>query len=74
MPYNKQTYKFGNLFIKFTIKFPESLASEQMGKITQALEFQKKQTDVEMDVAETCSMKPFTEEHKNTHHEGGTTG
>jgi len=39
MPYNKQTYKFGNLFIKFTIKFPESLASEQMGKITQALEF-----------------------------------
>jgi len=27
-----------------------------------------------MDIAEVCSMKKFTEEHKNTHHEGGTTG
>ena len=27
-----------------------------------------------MDIAETCTLKPFTEEHKNTHHEGGKTG
>jgi len=34
----------------------------------------KGQKDADMDVAETCSMKPFSEDHKNTHHEGGTSG
>jgi DnaJ family protein A protein 2 len=28
MPYHKQTYKFGNLFIIFKIKFPETINSE----------------------------------------------
>ena len=28
MPYHKQTYKFGNLFIAFKIKFPESLSAQ----------------------------------------------
>jgi len=27
-----------------------------------------------MDIAETVLLKAFAEEHKNTHHEGGTSG
>lgn len=27
MPYHKQTYKFGNLFIIFKVKFPESISA-----------------------------------------------
>ncbi len=26
MPYHKQSYKFGNLFIVFKVKFPESIS------------------------------------------------
>jgi len=75
MPYHKQPYKFGNLFLIFKVKFPTSLEAEPMSKISEALQFQlKKKKDEEMDVAEVCSMLPFTEEHKNTHHEGGTSG
>jgi DnaJ-class molecular chaperone len=75
MPYHKQTYKFGNLFIVFKVKFPESINEVQRGKVSEALAFQqKKGKDENMDVADTCIMKPFTEEHKNTHHEGGKEG
>lgn len=30
MPYHKQTYKFGNMFVIFKVKFPENLNSDQM--------------------------------------------
>ncbi len=46
-----------------------------MSKLNEALAFQKKKKeDVDMDVAETCQLKPFKEDHRNTHHEGGTHG
>jgi len=74
MPYHKQTYKFGNLFIVFKVKFPETLNQQQMAKISEALSFMKKTGDVDMDVAETVSLIDFKEYHRNTHHEGGTEG
>jgi DnaJ family protein A protein 2 len=74
MPYHKQTFKSGNLFIMFKIKFPESLNTTQIHKVGGALAFQKKKADVEMDIAETCSLQEFKEQHRNTHHEGGTQG
>lgn len=33
MPFHKQSYKFGNLFIKFKIKFPDTLQSAEMDQI-----------------------------------------
>lgn len=45
-----------------------------MSKIGDALSFQKKKQDVDMDVAETCNLIEFKEFHRNTHHEGGTEG
>ena len=75
MPYHKQSYKFGNLFVAFKITFPENLKQDQISKIQDALQTQsKKSKDVEMEVAETCSMIPFKDHHRNTHHEGGQEG
>jgi len=45
-----------------------------MTKLSEALVSQKKKGDVDMDVAETCSLIDFKDHHKNTHHEGGTSG
>ena len=74
MPYHKQTYKYGNLFVVFKIKFPTELNKAQMDKISEALAFQRKKQDVDMDVAETCPLIEFKEHHRNTHHEGGNEG
>lgn len=75
MPFHKQPYKFGNLFVIFKINFPDKLNESQMSKIREALASQKKREDnVDMDVAETCSLKPYKEEHRNAHHEGGNEG
>lgn len=74
MPYHKQTFKFGNLFIIFKIKFPDQISIDQQKKVGEALAFQKKQKDANMNTDEVCILKPFSEDHKNTHHEGGTSG
>lgn len=41
MPFHKTPYKFGNLFIKFKIKFPESLEDEQVNAVKNVLSDQK---------------------------------
>jgi hypothetical protein len=45
-----------------------------MSKINEALGVHKKQVDTDMDVAETVHMKPYKDEHRNVHHEGGDKG
>ena len=74
MPFHKQPYKFGNLFIVFKITFPDTLTQAQMSKINEALSFLKRKQDVDMDVSETCKLIAFEESHKNSHHEGGKEG
>jgi hypothetical protein len=74
MPYHKQTFKQGNLFIVFKLKFPDTLNAQQMSKLGEALAFMKKKHDVDMDVAETCNLIEYKEFQRNTHHEGGTEG
>ena len=75
MPYHKQTFKFGNLFVVFKVVFPDALKPDQISKIDQALSTQKnKNKDVEMEVAETCNIIDYKEFHRNTHHEGGQEG
>lgn len=74
MPYHKSPYKFGNLFVVFKVVFPEKLDTTSVSKINEAIGSSKKKTDVDMEVAETCSMLPFKEHHRNTHHEGGQEG
>lgn len=39
MPYHKQNYKFGNLFVIFKVKFPESIGEPSRVQISEALGF-----------------------------------
>ena len=73
MPYHKQSYKFGNMFIVFKIKFPETLQAKQLELISQALGRPKAENE-DMDVAETVKLQKYSEDHRNTHHEGGNEG
>lgn len=53
LPFHKNPYKYGNLFVLFNVEFPETLNEDQMHKINGLLSAMKKKTDMEMDVAET---------------------
>jgi len=37
LPFHKQTYKYGNLFIMFKVKFPTKLGAAQITAASQAL-------------------------------------
>lgn len=73
LPFHKNSYKYGNLFVLFTVKFPTSLETSQIEQVKTLLSAQRKKQDNEdMDADETVILKEFQEEHKNTHAQGGT--
>mmetsp|Transcript_22421 Transcript_22421/g.16913 ORF Transcript_22421/g.16913 Transcript_22421/m.16913 type:complete len:157 (+) Transcript_22421:801-1271(+) len=74
MPFHKQSFKFGNLFIHFKVKFPDTLKKETMEEIAMALGGGSSPEEVNMEVEEVCELVDVKEEHKNLHHEGGATG
>jgi len=74
MPFHKTPYKFGHIFIIFSIKFPEKLDDNQAKAISKELSFQKSKTDPADDIAETIILGDYKDYHKNTHHEGGSGG
>lgn len=61
LPFHKNPYKFGNLFVMFHVKFPDSLSENQMGEISTILSgMKKKQIDANMDVAETVVLQKYS--------------
>ena len=73
LPFHKQSYKTGNLFVLFKVKFPTSLTQPQVASAGKALSSMPK-ADVEMDVKETVKLEKYNEGQKNTHCQGGTEG
>ena len=82
MPFHKRTYSFGNLIINFKIKFPTTIDAKSSKLLQEALggavasagaakTTPKASTADSGDVAETCELKAFKEEHRNTDHRGG---
>jgi DnaJ family protein A protein 2 len=70
MPFHKSPYKFGNLFIKFNIKFPERMSPTQIEAANSILTTQKKSAIESKDfdaVTEKVNLVKFEERHKNTH-------
>merc|ERR1711907_426994 len=75
MPFHKESFHFGNLFVNFKIKFPETVTPDQMSQFKSILIGQKEAKDDDMDdCEETCELTKFTEAHRNTHAQGGTVG
>ena len=77
MPFYKKIYESGNLFIKFTVEFPDTIKqTEKLNQIHSALsksqgQAVKKESGDEVD--EVCMMQKLEDRHKNTHAEGGKT-
>ena len=53
MPFHRQSYKFGNLFVLFKVKFPIKLNPSQVEGATKALGHMPR-ADTDMDVKETA--------------------
>lgn len=71
LPFHKQSYKYGNLYVIFKVTFPQNLNDSSIGQIKSALSMQKKD-DEDMDAAETVTLVKYDESQRNTHAQGGT--
>lgn len=74
LPFHKTSFKFGNLFVIFKVKFPDSLTLPQVANVKLALGHMKG-LDADMaDASETVKLIKFEESQRNTHAQGGTEG
>ena len=73
LPFHKNSFQFGNMFVLFKVKFPESLSDAQVNQVAKTFGSSGKDRDSEM-AEETCILEKFNEGQKNTHVQGGTTG
>lgn len=76
MPFHKNSFKFGNLFILFKVKFPETIPSELTEGLKQTIKqiegAEAQQPEENLDIAERKYLTKFEESQRNTHHQGGT--
>lgn len=75
LPFHKTPYKNGNLFIKFTIKFPDQLNKVQVDAANSIFEQQKISASQQKELEsadEKITLVKFMEHHRNTHAQGGT--
>ena len=56
LPFHKNPYKFGNLFVLFTVEFPTSLNDTQSSGIETLFASMKRKGLEGIDVAETCKL------------------
>lgn len=81
MPFHKNPFRFGNLFIMFKIKFPEKILPNQKAAMTKAVETlqyvegldKKDDSNQNKDVAEaeTVFLKQYDKLQRNTNPFGG---
>lgn len=71
LPFHKQPFKFGNLFVMFKVTFPDSVPVDKLSLLQQALPAPATPADTDMD-AETLILQPFEESQRNTKAGGGT--
>lgn len=71
LPFHNKSFEFGNMFILFTVEFPDTLSEDQVTKLSKVLKGPKKSKD-EFDAEVT--LEPYSESQRNTHVTGGTQG
>lgn len=72
LPFYKQPFKFGNLFITFKVVFPDSMPVAHLPALKKALPAPQKGNDDDDMAAETVLLQPFDEAQRNTKAAGGT--
>jgi len=71
LPFHKQSYKNGNLYVMFKITFPKEMPKPALEACAIALGAQKSKTDEDMTDAETVSLEGYSEQQRNTNATGG---
>jgi len=71
LPFHKEPYKSGNLYVVFKVTFPKTLPKAAIGSIQDALK-QQKPADSEMDAGETVMLSAYSEKDRNSQATGGT--
>jgi DnaJ-class molecular chaperone len=71
LPFHRQPYKNGNLYVVFKVGFPKTLPKAVLANVSEALKAQKA-ADVDMDAGETVKLSPYDEKSRNTQATGGT--
>lgn len=56
LPFHKNPYKFGNLFVLFNIQFPDSLSDAQVGSFGTLFSSMKRPSMDGIEVAETVKL------------------
>lgn len=75
LPFHKTPFKFGNLFILFKVKFPQTLDGDQRSSIDRTLNSMKGKKDVKMDTAsEECFIIDYQKSQRNPDARGGSKG
>lgn len=60
LPFHKNPYKFGNLFIMFTVKFPESLGNSEVTQMRDLLKGMKRKNAGMADDEEINTLIPYS--------------
>jgi len=60
LPFHKQSYKYGNLFVSFKVKFPTKLSAGEIDHAKKALASMPK-PDTSMECKETCTLQAYSE-------------
>jgi len=71
LPFHKNPYKFGNLFVLFTVKFPDSLEAAQVDQVADTLKAMKKKNEKMVATQEVAKLIPYSADQKNTDARGG---
>lgn len=72
MPFYKQSYKNGTLFVMFEIVFPDTIKDQDQAALKKVLGFQIK--DQKVPSGKPIILQDFDEEYRNKHHGGGDRG
>ena len=70
LPFHKQSFKFGNLYVVFKVSFPTSLSKPQYEAASLALASQKG-ADENMEDAPIVKLQKYSENQRNIHATGG---
>jgi DnaJ-class molecular chaperone len=78
MPFHKNPFKFGNLFILFKVKLPLTITPSEQGSIRKlfqsinecSLSYSDREK-YENEKGELKLCEKYEKDHRNTHHQGG---
>jgi DnaJ-class molecular chaperone len=71
MPFYEQPQKFGNLYLKICVVFPEKVETSQREEFFRLFAEQANKENISGDIQEKYYLSEFVKIDENTHHGGG---